>query len=112
MSSLGKEIQGILERIDAKELVDLAVNMGNITAPSGYEQPMADFVLKWLRDNGFRESFQQQVAEDRSNTIGILRGEGGGKNLIFNSHMDSEQGIPTRLGQAVLPGPKAWVGDK
>ena len=54
MSSLGKEIQGILERIDAKELVDLAVNMGNITAPSGYEQPMADFVLKWLAFCGVR----------------------------------------------------------
>lgn len=111
MSSLGKEIEGVLERIDAKELVDLAVTMGNITAPSGYEQPMADFVLKWLQDNGFQESFQQPVAEGRSNAVAILRGQGGGKSLIFNSHMDSEQGIPTRLGQAVPPGPKAWVGE-
>jgi acetylornithine deacetylase/succinyl-diaminopimelate desuccinylase-like protein len=112
MSSLGKEIEAVLERIDAKELIDLAVTMGNITAPSGYEQPMADFVLKWLQDDGFRESFQQQVAEGRSNTLAILRGQGGGKSLIFNSHMDSEQGIPARLGQAVPPGPKAWVGEK
>lgn len=109
MSSLGKEEEKVLQLIDQKELVDLAVSMGNITAPSGYEQPMADFVLQWLQAHGFRDSFQQQLAEGRSNTIGILRGLGGGKSLIFNSHMDSEQGMPTRVGEALPSGPKAWV---
>lgn len=99
----------VLELIDENELVDLAVAMGNITAPSGYEQPMADYVLGWLKSNGFDNSFQQRVAEGRSNTIGILRGAGGGKNLIFNSHMDSEQGMPMRLAEEPPPGPKAWV---
>ena len=102
-------MEKVLELIDENELVDLAVAMGNITAPSGYEQPMADYVLGWLESNGFEDSFQQQVAEGRSNTIGILRGVGGGKNLIFNSHMDSEQGMPMRLDEEPPPGPKAWV---
>ena len=83
----------------SKELVDLAVAMGNITAPSGFEQPMADFVLQWLKDNGFGRSFQQPICDGRSNTIGILNGQGGGRNLIFNSHMDSEQGMPMRLDE-------------
>ena len=77
----------VIDLIDEKELVDLAVAMGNITAPSGYEQPMADFVLRWLSENGFERSFQQPICDGRSNTIGILNGQGGGRNLIFNSHM-------------------------
>jgi acetylornithine deacetylase/succinyl-diaminopimelate desuccinylase-like protein len=104
-----KAEEKVLQLIDEKELVDLAVAMGNIKAPSGYEQPMADFVLDWLKANGFENSFQQQIAEGRSNTIGILGGTGGGKSLIFNSHMDSEQGMPMRLGEEPPSGPKAWV---
>lgn len=99
-----REQEKVLQSVDPKELVDLAIAMGNITTPSGHEQPMADFVLQWLRENGFERSYQQQLAEGRANTIGILKGRGGGRNLIFNSHMDSEQGMPLRLGQALLPG--------
>lgn len=105
----GKAEESVLQLIDEKELVDLAVAMGNITAPSGYEQPMADFVLNWLKANGFDNSFQQQVADGRSNVIGIFRGTGAGRSLIFNSHLDSEQGMPMRLGEEPPPGPKAWV---
>ena len=63
MPSPGREEEKLLKLIDEKKLVDLAVAMGNITAPSGYEQPMADFVLQWLKENGFENSYQQQVAE-------------------------------------------------
>lgn len=99
----GKAEESVLQLIDEKELVDLAVAMGNITAPSGYEQPMADFVLNWLKANGFDNSFQQQVADGRSNVIGIFRGTGAGRSLIFNSHLDSEQGMPMRLGEEPPP---------
>ena len=60
--------ENVLKLIDEKELVDLAIAMGGITAPSGYEQPMADFVLQWLKENGFEKSYQRQVAEKRANT--------------------------------------------
>ncbi len=105
----GKAEESVLHLIDEQDLVDLAVAMGNITAPSGYEQPMADFVLNWLKANGFENSFQQQVADGRSNVIGMFRGTGAGKSLIFNSHLDSEQGMPMRVGEEPPPGPKAWV---
>jgi acetylornithine deacetylase/succinyl-diaminopimelate desuccinylase-like protein len=109
MPMIGKEEHKVCELIDEKELVDLAITMGNIKAPSGHEQPMADFVLQWLKDNGFERSYQQPLAEGRANTIAVLQGRGGGKSLIFNSHMDSEQGMPVRLGQELPPGPKAWL---
>jgi acetylornithine deacetylase/succinyl-diaminopimelate desuccinylase-like protein len=109
---LKSEEEMVLKLIDEKELVDLAITMGNITAPSGYEQPMADFVLQWLKENGFEKSFQQQLAEGRANTIDFFKGRGEGKSLIFNSHMDSEQGMAVRIGQELPPGPKAWLDEK
>lgn len=99
----------VVERIDAEELVSLATAMGNVTAPTGYEQAMADFVLEWLKSNGFDSAFQQNISEGRSNTIGILKGGGGGRRLIFNSHMDTDEGQPDRPGLPLPPGPKAWV---
>ena len=98
----------VIERIDEKELVELATALGNITAPSGYEQPMADYVEDWLRKNGFR-CYQQNLCEGRSNAIGILRGTGGGRNLIFNSHLDSDMGLPPLPGGPIPPGPKIRV---
>jgi acetylornithine deacetylase/succinyl-diaminopimelate desuccinylase-like protein len=38
-----------------------------------------------------------------------VRGTGQGKSLIFNSHMDSEQGMPMRLDEEPPPGPTASV---
>ncbi len=109
MGPLRKEEERVLKFIDEKEVVDLAVAMGNITAPSGHEQPMADFVLQWLKYNGFKDSFQQKVAEGRSNTIGMLGGQGGGRTLLFNSHMDSDQGLPPLPDGPIPPGPKIRV---
>lgn len=104
-----KEIEKrVIERIKEKELVELATALGNITAPSGHEQPMADYIEGWLQTHGFH-CYQQNLCEGRSNTIGILRGKGGGTNLIFNSHLDSDMGLPPLPGGPIPPGPKVRV---
>ncbi len=79
----------ILSRIDLREIVDLAVALGNIPSPSGYELPMADFLEIWLKDAGFAP-FRQHVAPERDNVVALLRGTGGGPSLLFNSHMDTQ----------------------
>ena len=43
MISIGKKEERVMDLIDEHELVKLAVSLGDITAPSGYEQPMADY---------------------------------------------------------------------
>ena len=101
----------VTERIQEKELVELAIALGSITAPSGYEQPMADYVEEWLRTHGFH-CYQQNLCEGRSNTIGILRGKGGGETLIFNSHLDSDFGLPPLPGGPIPPGPKVRVEER
>ena len=65
----------VVEKIQEQELVELATGLGNVTAPSGYEQPLADHVEDWLRKNGFY-CYQQNLCEGRSNAIGILKGKG------------------------------------
>lgn len=98
----------VVARIEENELVELAVGLGNVTAPSGYEQPLADYVEEWLKKQEFH-CFQQNLCEGRSNTVGVLRGRGGGKTLIFNSHLDSDMGIPALPGAPIPPGPKIRI---
>ena len=50
---LSEREQKVLSLIDEKEVVDLAVAMGNIYSPTGFERPMAEFVHEWLKDQGF-----------------------------------------------------------
>jgi acetylornithine deacetylase/succinyl-diaminopimelate desuccinylase-like protein len=98
----------VIARIDENELVELAAGLGNVTAPSGYEQPLANYVEEWLQQQGFH-CYQQNLCDGRSNTIGVLRGRGGGKTLIFNSHLDSDMGIPALPGGPIPPGPKIRI---
>lgn len=78
--SLIAEAQDVLSLINENELVDLAVAMSSITAPSGYEQPMADYVLQWLKTNGFDHSFQQLVSRADQTQSAYSTGLGAGAN--------------------------------
>ena len=102
------EIRKKISNVDEKDVVQLAVELGNITAPAGYEQPVADYVENWFRAQGFH-AFQQNLCEERSNAIGIFKGVGGGRTLVFNSHMDSDQGRPRFHGEPIPVGPKVRI---
>jgi acetylornithine deacetylase/succinyl-diaminopimelate desuccinylase-like protein len=113
LSDLEKKVIGFLRE---KELVELAVEMGNIYSPTGFEEKMGEFVFEWLKSNGI-EVFKQEVVKNRYNVVGSTRGTGNGQTLLFNSHMDSGVGEPG--GQWVLANPelahytKAWMeGDR
>ncbi len=83
----------IRKHVDAEELAELALRLANTYSPAGHEQPMADAVLRWLEENRLT-AFQQPILPDRANVVGVLRGTGGGKSLLFNSHMDTEVSGP------------------
>jgi acetylornithine deacetylase/succinyl-diaminopimelate desuccinylase-like protein len=106
--NMNEKQRQVIEKINEQELVELATTLGGITAPSGHEQPMADYVEGWLKRQGFH-SFQQNLCEGRSNAIGILPGKGNGKTLIFNSHLDSDMGLPALPGGPIPPGPRIRV---
>jgi hypothetical protein len=110
MSRAEDEHSKVLERIDREELADLAVKMGSIHSPHGYEAEAGEFAVNWFRNNGF-EVTKQEVVPDRYNAIGVLRGKGGGKSLIYNAHLDTSQGTIEDLWDTEDPQlheTKAW----
>jgi acetylornithine deacetylase/succinyl-diaminopimelate desuccinylase-like protein len=94
------DIDRALAEIDREELIALALELGNIDSPPGQEKPVSDYIMRWLRDNGF-EARQVAMLPDRPNVVGRLRGSGGGLDLIFNAHMDAAWG----------PEERRWMND-
>jgi acetylornithine deacetylase/succinyl-diaminopimelate desuccinylase-like protein len=78
----------VVATIDPREVVDLALALGNIDSPTGSEGPAGEFVYDWLASNGFRPR-KFALVEDRFNVAAWLDGTGGGYSLIFNAHLDT-----------------------
>lgn len=82
------------ERVLAKveelceELVELACGMIDIPSPPGYEREVCEWLAGWFQRHGL-EGYTQEIEPTRANVVGRLPGEGGGKSLLFNSHMDT-----------------------
>lgn len=78
----------VVARIDPREVVDLALALGNIDSPTGAEGPAGEFVYAWLTEHGFAPRRYALVA-DRINVAAWLHGTGGGYNLVYNAHLDT-----------------------
>jgi acetylornithine deacetylase/succinyl-diaminopimelate desuccinylase-like protein len=75
--------------IKPEEWAALALKMANTFSPMGHELPLAEVVVAWLKENQLN-GYLQPLLSDRANAVAVLKGSGGGKSLIFNSHLDSE----------------------
>ena len=102
------------QMVDRNALTQIACDLVNIPSPTGYEKPCADYILKRYETAGIK--ILPQVFEDqRSNAIGILKGDGSGPTLMLNGHMDTsyhgdEQYLPDKPGyknKAVIDG--EWI---
>jgi acetylornithine deacetylase len=74
------ELVASLVRIDS-------VNPGLVPGGSG-EAEIARFVAAWLERAGL-DAELYEVASGRPNVIGVARGTGGGRSLLFNAHTDT-----------------------
>ncbi|MET0269685.1 MAG: peptidase M20 [Sphingomonas sp.] len=83
------ERDAIAAAIDSDELVDLALTLGNIPSRSREEAAAAGFVHDWMAREGFRPRTVGATPE-RPNVIGEYGGAGGGANLLFTAHLDTE----------------------
>jgi len=87
--------------VNRERLVETAVELVSISSPTGFEQPVGEYVRDTFRAMGLTVLWQE-VEEGRPNVVGTLEGAGGGKSLMFNGHMDTSysgrepwlQGIP------------------
>jgi acetylornithine deacetylase/succinyl-diaminopimelate desuccinylase-like protein len=80
--------QKVLDRINADELVKLALDLANIDSPSGSEGEVAQYVYDWLLRHGFVPQ-KLGLLPDRFNVVATLPGQDYGRSLIFNSHLDT-----------------------
>ncbi len=77
--------------IDRDRLVRLVIDLTDIPSPTGSEGDMARAFFQVLRQAGF-DATLQPIGDERYNAIGRLQGQGGGKSLMFNGHMDTSFG--------------------
>lgn len=70
------------------DLVQIDSRNPSLTPDSPGEMAVAAYTAQRLRDLGL-EVFAYDVAPNRPNVVGILRGSGGGKSLLLNAHMDT-----------------------
>lgn len=80
-----------IDQIDRDRLVKLVMDLVDIPSPTGEEEGVARAVYGELQEAGF-DATLQPIGDDRYNAIGRLQGQGGGKSLMFNGHLDTSFG--------------------
>ena len=81
-------VEKILSQVKEDEIVAMARDVINIPSPTGEELQMAQYMQGALQGLGLRVTWQE-VEEGRANVVGRWSGAGGGRNLMFNGHMDT-----------------------
>ena len=83
-----KVVEKILAEIKEEEIVAMCCDVINIPSPTGGELQMAEYMRAALQKLDVHVTWQE-VEESRANVVGRWIGVGGGKNLMFNGHMDT-----------------------
>ncbi len=78
----------IVAQVKEDEIVAMSCDVINIPSPTGGELQMAQYMQSRLRQLGLNVTWQE-VEDARANVVGRWVGAGGGKNLMFNGHMDT-----------------------
>jgi acetylornithine deacetylase len=96
---------------DPIELLKALVSINSVNpdlVPDGAgEAEIADFCTGWFKERGF-EVHRLEEHPGRPSIVGIARGSGGGRSLMFNGHYDTV-GIAGYDGDALAP---RIVGDR
>ena len=83
-----KLVEKILAEVQEEEIVAMSCDVINIPSPTGHELQMAQYMQGALQKLGLNITWQE-VEEGRANVVARWIGFGGGKNLMFNGHMDT-----------------------
>jgi acetylornithine deacetylase len=81
-------VKKILAEVKEEEIVAMCSDVINIPSPTGEELQMAQYMQSALQQIGLQVTWQE-VEDGRANVVGRWLGGGGGKNLMFNGHMDT-----------------------
>ena len=83
-----KLVDRILAEVREDEIVSMSCDVINIPSATGEELQMAQYMQSALKGLGLDVTWQE-VEESRANVVARWVGTGGGKNLMFNGHMDT-----------------------
>jgi len=83
-----KLAEQIVAQVREEDIVSMACDVINIPSPTGHELQMAEYMQNTLRGFGLNVTWQE-IEESRANVVGRWLGAGGGRNLMFNGHMDT-----------------------
>lgn len=83
-----KLAERILAQVREDEIVAMCCDVVNLPSPTGEELRMSEYVRAAFEQMGLNVTWQE-VEEGRANVIGRWEGNGAGKNLMFNGHMDT-----------------------
>ena len=96
--------EAVLKYIREEEVSKLVMDLVSIPSPPGRERAVAEYILTWFQSHGIAAR-RQEIAGDRWDAVGVIRGSGGGKSLTFNGHMDTA--FAGEEDDAVILGPEA-----
>jgi acetylornithine deacetylase/succinyl-diaminopimelate desuccinylase-like protein len=102
--------ESLLEHVSEERLVETAGSLVNIPSPTGHELAMAEHMRALFEEMGLTVAWQE-VERDRPNVVGTLAGEGAGRSLMFNGHMDTSYSGSEPHLRGVGFKPKAMVKD-
>ncbi|HTR22934.1 MAG TPA: M20/M25/M40 family metallo-hydrolase [Terriglobales bacterium] len=89
MNSLNQKlVDRILAEVREEEIVSMCCDVINIPSPTGEELEMARYMQSALQKANLDVTWQE-LEESRANVVGRWGGTGGGRNLMFNGHMDT-----------------------
>src|SRR5262249_26575052 len=86
-AALTEAEQRILARVDDDEIVRLASDLVRIPSFTTEETPCAEWLANYLADQGL-EGELQEIEPRRKQAVTPLRGEGGGRSIMLNGHID------------------------
>lgn len=88
---MNEAVRKVLAHIDAsrEEMAEFALKLANTYAPVGMEANAAHVIDEWYREHSFRSRVVNLVGQ-RANVVATLDGNGTGKSILFNAHLDSE----------------------
>jgi acetylornithine deacetylase/succinyl-diaminopimelate desuccinylase-like protein len=105
-----KLIESIASQVNEEEIVAMARELVNIPSPTGEELQMAEYMRTALARLGLRLTWQE-VEEGRPNVVARWPGSGGGRNLMFNGHLDTSNTGDEEFLSALGYKPNAVVKD-
>ena len=80
-----------VEQIDRDRVVKLVMDLVDIPSPTGSEGEVARMVAEVQKEANF-DAVLQPIGDNRYNAVGRWQGQGGGKSLMFNGHLDTSFG--------------------